>query len=98
VQLRFVVEHVVEVNPESAVEFEDGEGSIGGTGLLRRRDRREKGEGEEQKKIWSGCRAHEESHDSSANFSHAQTRDSFFPLFCNTRCNMPAYFAVGRIG
>jgi hypothetical protein len=39
-----------------------------------------------------------ESHDSSANSFAAQTQDSFFPLFRNTRCNMPAHFADGRMG
>src|SRR5208282_34467 len=35
-------------------------------------------------------------HDSSANFSGAQTRCSFFSLIRNTRGNMPTYFVVGE--
>src|SRR5580658_3615934 len=83
----------MEVNPEAAVKFEDGEWTVSGTGLLgggRRRD--QKSHGQENEKILSGCPAHVESHDSSANSRAAQTGDSFFPLFRNTRCNMPARF------
>jgi hypothetical protein len=84
---------VVEIDPEAAVEFEDGKWAVGGAGLLRRgRQRRQENERQEQKKSSSGGRAHVESHDSSANSSAAQIRDSFFSLFRNRRCTMPAHF------
>ena len=92
----------MEVDPESAVEFEDGKRPVSGAGLLRRRPcGRQKSKGQKQEESSTGDRAHVESHDSSANSFAAQMRDSFFSLFRNSRCTMPAHFvafADGRIG
>ena len=76
----FVVEHVMEVDPEAAVKFEDGERAVRGAGLLGERGRgREKRGGEKQERSKGGW-AHVESHDSIANSCGAQTRGFFlFP-------------------
>ena len=78
-----VVEHVMQIDPESAVEFEDGKRAVGGAGLLRHRpDGSQKGECQEQKEFSAGYWACIWNRtDSSANSLAAQTRDSFFPLF-----------------
>src|SRR5579859_753776 len=96
-QLGFVIEHVMKIDPESAVKFKDGQRPVSGADVLGRRRRGpQNGQGQERQKDSHGCWAHDESHDSSANASAAQTLDSFLSLNCNTRCKMPARFAWGN--
>ena len=84
----FVVERVVEVDPEAAVKFEDGKRPVSRAGLLRRRRCRcQKSEDQEQGESSAGGWAHVESHDSSANsFAGTNAGILSFP-----------YFAIGDV-
>lgn len=84
----------MEIDPESTVEFENGEGPIGRTGHLSYRSSRPyEGKGQKRQDNSGGSRAHVESHDSSANSAAVQTAGSFFPLFRNTRWNVHVSFS-----
>lgn len=71
---RFLIERVMEVDPETAVKFKDGQRAIRGVdlGSGAEKERREEKRGYGKQKMTSVQRTHKESPDSIAKFIAAQ--------------------------